>query len=180
MPFAVGGGFKTINDINNAIKGGAEKVIINSELYSNKLLIKQASNKFGSQSIIVSIDIKTNIFGQRIIYSHSGQKKQKISLEEFVKDVQRLGAGEIMINSINKDGTMKGYDIELIKFVSDAVSIPVIACGGAGKLTDFSDAYNKGNASAVAAGSIFVYHGSRNAILINYPDSNELRFTFQN
>ena len=101
-------------------------------------------------------------------------------MDEFLKDVQRLGAGEVMINSINKDGTMRGYDIELIKFVSDAVNIPVIACGGAGKLTDLSDAYNKGNASAVAAGSMFVYHGPRNAILINYPDIDELRSIFLN
>ena len=174
MPFAVGGGINNIDNINNIIGAGAEKVVINSALYDNPILIKEASEKFGSQSIIVSIDVKIGILGNKILFSNSGNKKQKIDLDQCLNNVQELGAGEIIINLINNDGLMRGYNIDLIKYVSNAVNIPVIACGGAGKLSDFSDAYFNGNASAVAAGSLFVYHGPRKAVLINYPDKAEL------
>ncbi len=174
MPFSVGGGINNIDSINNIIGAGAEKVIINSVLYDNPILIKEASEKFGSQSIIVSIDVKIDILGNKILFSNSGNNKQKIDLDLYLNNIEELGAGEIMINLINNDGLMKGYNIDLIKYISNAVNIPVIACGGAGKLSDFADAYYNGNASAVAAGSLFVYHGPRKAILINYPEKSEL------
>jgi len=178
MPFAVGGGINNIDSINNIIGAGAEKVIINSVLYDNPILIKEASEKFGSQSIIVSIDVKIDILGNKILFSNSGNKKQKIDLDLYLNNIEELGAGEIIINLINNDGLMRGYNIDLIKYISNAVNIPVIACGGAGSLNDFSDAYFNGEASAVAAGSFFVYHGPRNAVLINYPNRSELRNIF--
>ena len=178
MPFAVGGGISNISSIDNIINSGAEKVIINSAIYNNLKLIREASDKFGSQSIIASIDVKINLFGKNQLFSHSGGKKQNIDIEDHLQNIQKYGAGEIMINVINNDGLMKGYNTPLIKYVSNLVDIPVIACGGAGSLTDFSDAHFNGEASAVAAGSFFVYHGPRNAVLINYPNRSELRNIF--
>jgi cyclase len=97
-----------------------------------------------------------------------------IDIERHVRALEKMGAGELFINSIDRDGTMSGYDLELVKYIAEKVKIPVIACGGAGKLSDFSDVTKQAKASAAAAGSMFVYHGSRNAVLINYPDKNEL------
>jgi len=179
MPFAVGGGIKSTDVIKKLLGAGAEKVIINSAAFTKPNLVKESSERFGSQSIIVSIDIKKSILGNYSIYSNSGNIKQKIELQKFLVNMQEAGAGEIMINLINNDGLMEGYDIKLIKEVSDTVTIPVIACGGAKDISDLADAYYNGNASAVAAGSLFVYHGARKAVLINYPDKSELEKIFK-
>ncbi len=178
MPFAVGGGISNISSIDKIIKSGAEKVVINSAIYNNLQLIKEASDKFGSQSIIASMDVKTNLFGKTHLFSHSGKNKHKINIKDHLNNIQMYGAGEIMFNVINNDGLMNGYNTTLIKYVSSLVDIPVIACGGAGSLTDLSDAYFNGEASALAAGSFFVYHGPRNAVLINYPNRSELMSIF--
>jgi cyclase len=174
MPFAVGGGIKDVEHVRVFLSAGAEKVIINSEAVSNPQLIFESASLFGSQSIMVSIDVKKSVFGNYVIYTHSGKKKAAISLIEHLYRLEKSGAGEILINSIDNDGMMNGYDIPLIEQVSRAVSVPVIACGGAGTLEDFYKAFKFGNASAVAAGSRFVYHGPRNAVLINYPEKKEL------
>ncbi len=179
MPFAVGGGIKTIKQIKELIKNGAEKVIINSEAYNRPNIVKEAAESFGNQSVIVSIDVKSNFFGKDQLYSNGGRVKVKTSLLEHVQQMESMGAGEILLNSINHDGMMNGYNIELIKKISEFVSIPVIACGGAGNINDFRKAYYDGNAHAVAAGSRFVYHGPRNAVLINYPSKDELKEIFR-
>ncbi|MCH7681797.1 AAA family ATPase, partial [candidate division KSB1 bacterium] len=137
MPFAVGGGIKTIDEISQIISSGAEKVVINTAAIENEELVKEAAAVFGSQSIVISIDVKKNRHGSYIVYTHSGKKETKLDPLTIAIKMESCGAGEIIINSIDNDGTQQGYDIELIKRISDAVKIPVIALGGAGQMEDF-------------------------------------------
>jgi len=174
MPFSVGGGIRNIKEIRQIINAGAEKVILNTHAIENPDFIKKASDEYGSSTVVISIDVKKDLFGKERIYTYSGKKSTKYDPVTFAKLAEEKGAGEIIINSIAKDGMMQGYDISLIKRVSESVRIPVVALGGAGDLNDLKIAVEKGYASAVAAGSMFVYHGPRKAVLINYPSSNEL------
>ena len=174
MPFSAGGGINSLDDIKNLINIGVEKVVINSFAIENPTFIKSAADTFGSSTIIISIDVKKKMFGGYEVYSHGGSKSTGSDPVKFAVICAEQGAGEIIITSIDRDGMMEGYDIDLIKNVSSAVDIPVIASGGAGKLADLTLAYYKGNASAVSAGSMFVYHGPRRAVLINYPSNEEL------
>lgn len=144
MPFCYGGGIRSVEDIAELFTLGVEKVAINSQAVENPALIKQAAELFGSQSIVVSIDVKKNWFGKYRVWTHGGSKASKLDPVDFAVQMQDMGAGELFLNSIDRDGTMAGYDIDLIKQVSEAVRIPVIACGGAGSLDDFADAIKKG------------------------------------
>lgn len=155
VPFTVGGGIKTIEHIKKLLRSGADKVSINSEAYDNINLIKEASDIFGRQCIVVSIDAKRHDDGNYYCYSHCGRKFINKKAEEWAKTVEANGAGEILITSIENDGTMNGYDLELIKKISDSVDIPVIASGGAGSYEDMYKAINYSKADAVAAASIF-------------------------
>ena len=175
MPFAVGGGIRTKKQVQNIIQRGAEKVIINTSAVENPRLIQDASEDFGSQSIVVSIDVRRKPFNRFEVYTYGGTKSTGLDPVTHSTRMAEMGAGEIFINSVDRDGTMKGYDIELIKIISENVPIPVIASGGAGKLEDFLDAVQEGHASAVAAGSLFVYYGPHRAVLINYPNQNDLK-----
>jgi len=179
MPFTVGGGIRSTEQIRVLLRAGAEKVCINTFAYDNVNFIKKASDEFGSSTIVVSIDIKKKRFGKQQIYTHSGTKATGVDAVEFAQKIASMGAGEIIINSIDNDGTMEGYDLELIRTVADAVDIPVVALGGAGSLNDLKVAVDVGNASAVAAGSIFVFQGPRKAVLINFPTRKELMELFQ-
>lgn len=179
MPFAVGGGITNIEQIQQLISAGAEKVVINTSCIKTPGLISEASRQFGNQSIVAALDIKRNLLGKYKIYINAGSNQVDIDLEKYIRILVDLGAGELFINSIDRDGTMSGYDLELVKYISEIVRIPVIACGGAGKLKDLSDVTKLAKASAAAAGSMFVYHGSRNAVLINYPDKEELLKTLE-
>lgn len=174
MPLAYGGGVKSVKDVKEVLYAGAEKVVINTSAVENPELIREAAQTFGSQSIVVSIDTRKRFGGKFEAYTHSGSKRTHLDPVEFAVKMEQMGAGEILINSIDRDGTMEGYDVELIKRVAQSLSIPVIACGGAGKLQDFADAVKSGGASAVAAGSFFVFHGRRRAVLINFPTQAEL------
>lgn len=178
MPFAVGGGIRSTQEIKDIINSGAEKVIINTFAVENPSFIKNASEEFGSSTIVVSIDVKRMFFSGNSVYTECGRKHTGLNPIAFAQLMEENGAGEIIINSIDRDGLMEGYDLELIEKVSRAVSIPVIACGGAGELNDFKKAISKSFASAVAAGSRFVYHGPRNGVLINYPSQEELDSLF--
>jgi len=177
MPFAVGGGINSLEHISQLISAGAEKVVINTAAIGNPDLIKEASAVYGRQSIIASIDVKKED-GEYVVYTNSGQARNSSSVIKAVQTAEQSGAGEIMINSIDRDGMQEGYDIELIKMICDAVKIPVIAVGGAGGYQHFSEAVNIGGASAVAAGSLFVFIGNNRAVLINYPDNEELHEMF--
>jgi len=137
------------------IRNGADKISINTEAVLNPMLINEISSYFGNQCVVVSIDSKKDENNNYYVYTHSGQFKTDILVADWVKKVEYLGAGEILITSIDHDGMMQGYDLELIKLVTHVANIPVIASGGAGKLQDFHDALVIGGASAVAAASIF-------------------------
>jgi cyclase len=180
MPFSVGGGVTSIVQIKNLLSFGAEKVILNTIIANDLEIVKTVSETFGSQSIIASIDVKKGFSGDYNIYTRSGNDKTLLKLNDYVRSIEKAGAGEILINSIDRDGTYSGYDIQLIKEVSKNVSIPVIACGGANSLDDMNRAFYYGGASACAAGSLFVFHGPRKGILINYPDKEEIINLFKN
>jgi len=176
MPFAVGGGIKNLDEIQNIIARGAEKVIINTCAVENPKFIREASDNFGSSTIAVCIDVKKKFFSGELVWRNSGSKPSKYSPKDFAKIVEENGAGEIIIQSINKDGTMSGYDLDLVKEISTAVTIPVVALGGAGNLEHMIEAYKKGFASALAAGSLFVYQGPNKGVLINYIEKSDLSF----
>jgi len=178
MPFGVGGGINDIKQIELLLKAGAEKVVINTNAVLKPGLVEEAAKIFGSQSIVVSLDVKKSLFGKYGCWIKDGSENAKIDPIEFAKKAEDLGAGELIINSIDLDGMMTGYDIELIKSIADIVSVPVVACGGAGNLEHLKEAYFDGNAHALAAGSMFVFHGPRRAVLINYPSKSELKQLF--
>lgn len=179
MPVGYGGGIHTLNDIKKLFSIGIEKVVINSYAVEHPEFIKDASDIAGSQSIVVSIDVKKNIWSKDQVYIHSGKSNTKLDPVQLARQMQAFGAGEILLNSIDRDGTMQGYDIELIKMVAQSVDIPVVACGGAGTIADFALAVKQGGASAVAAGSMFVFQGAHRAVLISYPEYQELEQLFQ-
>ncbi|PLR76026.1 imidazole glycerol phosphate synthase subunit HisF [Bacillus sp. V3-13] len=174
MPLSYGGGITTLTEIEKLFYIGYEKVIINTSFILNPQLIKDAAELAGSQSVVVSIDVKNELFGKRYCYINGGSIKAKEDPVTLAKKAEELGAGEILLNSITYDGTMKGYDLELVKSITAAVSIPVIACGGAKDIIDFKKVLEKGGAHAAAAGSLFVYYGSHKAVLITAPEENDL------
>ncbi len=179
MPFAVGGGINSIEIIRDLLKSGAEKVVLNDALFSNPELIIASSKIFGKQSIIASIDVKRNNFGEHEVYRNCGKTPTGLNVVELAKKASDLGAGEIIINSIDRDGTFEGYDIELINIISNAVPVPVVALGGAGELEDLQKVVELGGASAVAVGSLFSFVDSKRSVLINYPDPEELMELFK-
>lgn len=179
MPLCYGGGITSLYQVERIFKIGIEKVSFNTSLYLKPELIKEAAKNFGSQSIIASIDVKKKLFGSYSVHINSGNKDIKYNPIEYARRAEDLGVGEILLTSIDQDGMMNGYDYELIEKISSSVTIPVVANGGAGSLTDCVKAVNTG-ASAAAAGSLFVYYGSRKAVLVNYPTQDELRDAFKN
>lgn len=174
MPLSYGGGITSLSDIEKLFYIGYEKVIINTSLITNPSLIKEAVSFAGSQSIVVSIDVKNDLFGRSFCYINGGSTKIKESPIDLARLAQDLGAGEILLTSMSQDGTMLGYDIDLVKKVSEAVNIPVIASGGAKDVHDFKKALDIGGAHAVAASSLFVYYGKQKAVLITTPTEEEL------
>ena len=173
MPFGIGGGIKSIDDIRDVLLSGAEKVSINTYAVKDPELIKLAANIFGSQSIIVSIDYKIGLFHGHSVYTHSGSKKTRLDPVRWAQKMEEMGAGEILLNSIDRDGTGKGLDLNLIKKVTNSVSVPVIACGGVGTYSHIKEGIEIGGATAVAAGSLFIFQGPHRSVLINYPKDNE-------
>ncbi|MFK5893081.1 MAG: imidazole glycerol phosphate synthase cyclase subunit [Pseudomonadota bacterium] len=155
VPLTYGGGIKSLQMITNILRAGADKVAINTAAYIDPELIRKASRRFGVQCIIVSIDAKMNESGVYECFSHSATKATGKELVEWAKECESLGAGELLVTNIDRDGTMDGYDLKMIELVSSAVSIPVIAAGGAGSAEHMLQALKKGKADAVAAASIF-------------------------
>ena len=178
MPLGYGGGVRNLDDIKTILGLGIEKVSINSYAVENPTFIHQAADRLGSQSVIVSIDVKKNLFGRYQVMTHGGRKATSLDPVRFAVQMAEMGAGEILLNSIDRDGAMQGYDIELIKRVSHAVDIPVVACGGAARTDDLAAAIREGGASAAAAGSLFVFQGKHRAVLISYPTEQQLRSAF--
>jgi imidazole glycerol-phosphate synthase subunit HisF len=179
MPFAVGGGINSTDQIRSIINAGAEKVIINAAAVKNPDLIFRASEMFGSSTIVVCIDVKKNLFGKKQTWILNGKKSSGYNPVDFACLMEKKGAGELIIQSIERDGSYSGYDISLLHEISKAVKIPIVALGGAATSNDLKQGYEEGFANGLAAGSIFVYQGSRRGILINYPTQNELEKLFE-
>lgn len=173
MPLSCGGGITNLEQVHELLAIGYEKVVINSELVRNPKLITESAEAFGSQSIVASIDTQI-IKGQYHCVINDGQEVTDKVPVELAREAERLGAGEIIINSVDRDGMMQGYDIELVKSVADAVKIPVTAIGGAGGIEDLKKVLNEGHAHAAAGGSMFVYYGRLKAVLITAPSEEEL------
>ena len=177
MPFGYGGGLRTLSDIENIFKIGIEKAIINTACYSDLEIVKEACTIIGSQSIVGSIDVKKSFFNKHKVYVKAGTKEIKVDPVEYAKLLEDSGVGEILLTSIDKEGTRTGYDIELIKHVCAAVDVPVVCSGGAGSLNHLKEAQSAG-ASALAVGDMFVFHGKHKAVLITYPDYKDLEDLF--
>lgn len=175
MPLSYGGGITTIDEVKEILFNGIEKIIINKAAITSPNLISQIADRFGRQSIVISIDVKKNIWGKYKVYSDNGTHNTELNPLEFAQKCVEFGAGEILLTSIDKDGTYNGYDIDILKKVTEGVTIPVIAGGGASSVDDFKKAVYEGNASAVAAGSMFVFQRPHNAVLISYPSIKELK-----
>lgn len=162
MPLTIGGGINSIEKIRELVSHGADKVMINSAAYLNELLITEASAMFGKQCIVVGIDVRKET-DEYVLYRNSGKEKCDVSLIDHIIKVQELGAGELFINNISKDGMMNGYDIDLIELISQYTNLPIIACGGAGNFQHLTEAYKQTNISGLAMASIF-HFGDNNPI----------------
>lgn len=180
MPLGYGGGVRSLEDMRALFSLGIEKVILNTYAVENPAFIRRAAEGFGSQSVVVSIDVKRNWSGQYRVYAFGGRRATHLDPVAHAVKMEGLGAGELLLTSIDRDGTMQGYDLELIRRVSAVVSIPVVACGGAGKVQHLVEAVRIGGASAAAAGSMFVFQGPHRAVLISYPRPAEVRQAFDN
>lgn len=170
MPLCYGGGISTIQDIKDVVSVGVEKVSLNTVAVENPSFVKEAAKTYGSSTIVVTIDYKKNLWGKMVVTGVGGSQKSKYDPVQFAQLMEEMGAGEILVNAIEKDGTMSGYDIETLSKITSKVSIPVIAMGGAGKMEHLKAAIQQAHVSAVAAGSMFVFQGKHKAVLINYPD----------
>ena len=178
MPFSYGGGLRDIEDVKKIMGIGVEKVILNTYAFESPDFVREVADRFGSQSAVVAIDVKKNIDGNYDVFVNSGKMNTGKDPVGYAMQAEKMGAGEIFLNSIDQDGLREGYDLELVRRVSGVVNVPVVVCGGAGKVEDFGDAVKEG-ASAVAAGSFFVFVGPHRAVLINYPERDILEKIFK-
>lgn len=176
MPFSVGGGIDSIQKIYERLKNGAEKVIINSAALNNPDFVKEASENFGSSTITVCVDIKKNLLGKYQVYSHKENKVLSINYIDYIKKIEYSGAGEIIIQSVDNDGVMKGYDAKLYESLSKEINIPIVALGGAGDIHDMEKLWYSSSVNSFSAGSMFVYFGKMKGVLINYPKINRNEF----
>lgn len=175
MPLSYGGGIRSMEDVQRLFSIGIEKVVINSALYDAPELIKECSRIYGDQSIVASLDVKKYRFGGYRLFSQGGGKRHREKMIPFLQKLETLGIGEVMINSIDKDGLMQGMDIDLLRRVSAAVKVPVVGVGGVGNLQHVKDALNETEVSAIGIGSFFVFHGKHKGVLITYPSREELK-----
>lgn len=176
MPLAVGGGIRSIQQIRDLLSAGAEKVVLCTKAVQDPLFVRDASLTFGAPTIVVCLDVRERHLRRQRVWSTSATVPSKYTPAEFAKLMQDHGAGELIVQAVDRDGMMSGYDVDTLRRISDAVTIPVIALGGAGNLADLRNAYSAGRASALAAGSLFVHHGRHRGVLISYPTRSELPF----
>lgn len=175
MPLAYGGGINNFEVAKKIFQIGIEKIVINSIAFSKPTFITELAEHFGNQSIIASIDVKKNIFGKYQVYSNSGTKKHKIDPVAWAQKLEQLGAGEILLTAIHQEGTWKGFDIDIIEKISNAVNIPVISNGGSASIDDIGKAVRLGGASAVSLGSMVVYQSKGMGVLVNFPEKQKLK-----
>lgn len=174
MPLGYGGGIGSLDQAKAIFDIGFEKVAINSRAVENPTLITALARHYGSQAVIASVDVKTSFWGKQTVRTHGGKRSTKLDPVMWAKEVENRGAGEILLTSIDREGTWKGFDLELTRQVADAVTIPVIAHGGAGSVDHIGQVVKEGHASAVALGSMVVYQGKDLGILVNFPDKEQL------
>jgi len=174
MPLSYGGNVKSLDDAKKIFEIGFEKVVINSNSFNNLKLIEDISKHFGVQSVVGSIDVKNSFFGNKKVYSHHGRKKQSTDVLNWAMELENSGVGELLITSVEREGRWDGYDIELIKSITENVQVPVIANGGCGTIEHIDEVVKKANASACAVGSMVVYQKKGMGVLVNFPDRKRL------
>ena len=179
MPLCYGGGVKTVEQAQRIFGLGIEKIALSSAVIQSPQLVTQIADRVGSQSVIVVLDIKKKLLGGYEIYTHNGKQSTGINPITFAKELEQLGAGELIINSIDQDGLMKGYDMNLIDKIAEAISIPLTVLGGAGSISDIEKVIDKHGVIGVSAGSLFVFKGPYKAVLINYPTQSEKNRIFK-
>lgn len=178
MPLSYGGGIRNFEDAKRIFSIGFEKVVLNSIVFEDPKLLTQISDVYGSQAVVVSIDYKKNIFGSNVLYSKAGTQKENVNLLEWVQEAENLGAGEVLLTNIDRDGTWSGYDIKTMLEISSRISLPLVANGGARDIASLVEAIRVGGASAVGVGSMVVYQKKDMGVLINFPDKKKLKEAF--
>jgi cyclase len=178
MPVAYGGGIRNISQIRKLIRSGVEKVVINTLATESTEIIRAAADIFGSQAVVGAVDVRRKLLGSYAVVCKSGTVETRLNLREHIDKLVQAGIGELFINDVDRDGCMGGYDLKLLKSVTQA-PVPVVVCGGAGNIEHLREAVNIGGASAVAAGSMFVFHGKHRAVLISYPKGSDMKNFFE-
>jgi cyclase len=174
MPLSYGGGIKDFETAKNIFSIGFEKIVINTQAFHQLELISSISEYFGAQAMVASMDVKKNMWGKYNVFINDGTEKTEKDAMVWAKELEAAGAGEILLTSMDKDGTWSGFDIEITRKISDAVKVPVIANGGAGSIEHIAEVIRKGHASAVALGSMVVYQQKGMGVLVNFPDKGKL------
>lgn len=175
MPFTVGGGIRSLTAIESLIRVGAERVCLNSYALQNPAFVGEACAEFGSSTIVVCLDVKKNFLRSEQVYTHAGSRSAGRSPLEAARQMADLGVGELVVQSMEHDGMMGGYALDLTRKIAESVAVPVVALGGCGTFGHIKQIVTEGRASAASVGSLFVYHGPRRAVLINFPPPAELR-----
>lgn len=179
MPLSYGGNIKSLDDAKKIYEIGFEKVVINSNAFGNLKLIEEIAKYFGNQSVVGSIDVKQSFWGGQKVYSHHGKQKQNIDIVQWARQLENAGIGELLVTSIDREGSWDGYDLELIKSITQNVQVPVIANGGCGKVEHIGQVAKQANASACAVGSMVVYQKKGMGVLVNFPDRRRLEEVLQ-
>lgn len=174
MPLTVGGGITTVAQARSLLNAGAEKVLINTSAIERPEFITELADTFGSSSVVVGIDYGRTLFGKTVVVTHCGRRNTKRDVIDWAKEVEERGAGEMLITSIEREGERAGYDVAMLKAVTAAVTVPVVASGGLGTMSHMHDAVKEARVSALTGGSFFVFHGPRRAVLISFPPRLEI------
>lgn len=177
MPLSYGGGLTTLDQVKKIIRMGYEKVIFNSSFFTNSKLISDTVDYLGSSGVVISLDVKKDLVGNYKFYLFDGTQRSNFSISDVINRLQELNVGEVILNSINHDGMMDGYDFGLLELFGQSINVPLILLGGAKDVNDFRNAKMKG-ADSVAASSMFIFYGLKKAVLISYPDANDLPVDF--
>jgi len=180
MPLCYGGGIKKVEQANKIFSFGVEKIALSSAVIENPNIIKEIAKEVGVQSVVVVLDVKKKLFGGYEVVIHNGKTKTGIDPIKLIQELEDIGIGEIVINSIDKDGTMSGYDLNLLDKIKEIVTIPMTALGGAGSLEDIKGLIDRFDIIGCSAGSLFVFKGKYRAVLISYPNENEKKFLIHN
>jgi cyclase len=175
MPLGYGGGLNNFETVQSIFEIGFEKVILNSVMHSRPEFVTEIADHYGNQAVVASIDVKINFWGNHEVWSHSGKRNTKKNPVSWAQELEKLGAGEILLTSIDREGTWSGFDLQLTQKIADAVNVPVIASGGAGSLIHIKEVVSEGRASSVALGSMVVYQQKGMGVLVNFPDYDELQ-----